>query len=281
MTLADTRLHISSPLLLLTYGEQERKFAIISTVKDHSDRDPSMTTTTADATDNISAHGQKSQVWDIFVRLFHWALVFFIGFAWWTGEQGGEWMQWHMRCGYAVLGLVIFRLLWGFAGSFYARFRQFIYSPKTTLQYLGSLLQRKEPVYAGHNPLGGWAVVLLLLLCAFQAGSGLFANDDIFTEGPLVHLVGYDLSIEITKWHKTMFNVLLAVIAVHVVGVIYHQRFRKEPLVQGMITGQKPVAEAVDLATAEQATKSPARLIVTGLIVIAVSVAAVWGLLSL
>jgi len=219
-----------------------------------------------------------SPVWDIFVRIFHWALVFLIGFAWWSGEQGGSWMTWHMRAGYAVLGLVIFRLLWGFAGSFYARFSQFIYSPKTTLQYIASLLKGKEPLYAGHNPVGGWAVVLLLLLCAFQAGSGLFANDDIMTEGPLVHLISYDLSLEITKWHKIMFNVLLAVIAVHIAGVIYHQRFRKEPLVQGMISGKKPVAGAVDCMPAE---KSPIQKFSIGLIAVMLSVAAVWGVLSL
>ncbi|MAD44840.1 MAG: hypothetical protein CMI02_12120 [Oceanospirillaceae bacterium] len=228
----------------------------------------------------LTANQEKTLVWDLFVRLFHWALVFFIGFAWWTGEQGGEWMQWHMRCGYAVLGLVIFRLMWGFIGSFYARFTHFIYSPKNTLSYIRALLKRQEPVYASHNPVGGWAVVLLLLLCAVQAGTGLFANDDIFTEGPLAHLVGYDLSIEITKWHKLLFNGLLAVIVVHVAGVVYHQRFRKEPLLQGMISGKKPTSGAVDVMP-QTATKSPLRVFVSGLIVILLAILLVWGLLSL
>jgi len=220
---------------------------------------------------------QTMPVWDIFVRIFHWLLVAAIAFAWWSGEQGGEWMEWHMRAGYLVLGLVIFRLLWGFAGSFHARFSSFVRSPPETLRYTRSLLQRREPHYAGHNPLGGWAVLLLLLFCVLQAGSGLFANDDIMTEGPLASLVGYDLSIEITRWHKLLFNALLALVGLHLAGVIFHQIFRREKLVQAMFSGRKALTQAVDRAPA-MAQKN---LRWRGIFLVAIAGLLVWGLISL
>ena len=224
--------------------------------------------------------GNHIRVWDIFVRLFHWLLVAVIGFAWWTGEQGGDWMEWHKRCGYTVLGLVIFRVLWGFAGTAYARFSHFIYSPKATFAYLAAMMKGREPLYLSHNPLGGWAVVVLLLWCTLQAGTGLFANDDILTEGPLVHLVGYDLSIEITRWHKLLFDGLLIIVAVHIAAVLCHQLLCKEPLLQGMLTGNKaaghshnPAADRVSVAVRAGWLK--------GLALAAIAVASVWGLISL
>src|SRR5690554_788716 len=121
----------------------------------------------------MTEHLEKTErrpVWDIFVRLFHWTLVASILFAWWSGEQGGNWMTWHMYAGYTVLGLVLFRLFWGFAGSHYARFAEFVRSPMATLRYTLALFKRQEPHHIGHNPLGGWMVVALLLLAAAQAG---------------------------------------------------------------------------------------------------------------
>lgn len=215
------------------------------------------------------------RIWDIFVRIFHWLLAGTICFAWWSGEQGGEWMVWHLRAGYFVLGLVTFRVIWGFAGSRYARFSEFLTSPKSAFSYLKAMLSGRDKTYAGHNPAGGWGVMVLLLLCAVQAGSGLFANDDIFTEGPLAHLVGYDLSIEITRWHKLMFNALLGMIGLHVVAVVYHQRFRKEPIVQAMFSGRKPVEDASAEAPASRSEW------LKGVAAVLVSAAAVWALISL
>lgn len=217
-------------------------------------------------------------IWDGYVRVFHWLLVASVGFAWWSAEQGGDWMDWHVRSGYAVLGLVLFRLIWGFAGSAYARFAAFIRSPRQTLRYLGALLRGREPQYAGHNPVGGWAVLLLLLLCAVQAGTGLFANDDILTEGPLLHLVGYDLSTDITRWHKALFNGLLAVVGLHVAGVLFHQLVRREGLIQGMITGRKDTADAVDV---EASGLSGRTVLWRGLLAAAVAAAGVWLTISL
>ncbi|WP_430461175.1 cytochrome b/b6 domain-containing protein [Thalassolituus sp. LLYu03] len=221
------------------------------------------------------------RVWDGFVRLFHWLLVLVIGAAWWTAEQGGDWMDWHKRCGYALLGLVVFRVLWGFAGTAYARFRHFLYSPQRTLAYTLALLKGREPVYLSHNPLGGWAVVVLLLWCAAQAGTGLFANDDIMTEGPLVHLVGYDLSLDITRVHKLLFDGLLILAGLHIAAVAYHQRLRKEPLVQAMITGRKPAHDVVDQVSGMNRAAGATGVWLRGVILAAVAAASVWGLISL
>ena len=121
-------------------------------------------------------------------------------------------------------------------------------------------------------------MLALLLLCALQAGTGLFANDDIFTEGPLVHLVGYDWSSEITRWHKSLFDVLLAVIGLHVAAVLFHQLGGREPLLQGMLSGRKPAAGAVDV---QPAVITGAGVWGKGLLLALVAVMVVWGVISL
>ncbi|MBV0934116.1 cytochrome b/b6 domain-containing protein [Marinobacterium weihaiense] len=216
---------------------------------------------------------ESKPVWDIFVRLFHWSLAASILFAWWSGEQGGNWMEWHMYAGYSVLGLVLFRLMWGFAGSHYARFAEFVRSPVHTLRYGLKLARHEEPHYTGHNPLGGWMVLALLLLSAAQAGTGLFANDEIFTEGPLVHLVSYDLSVEITRWHKLIFDGLLIAIGLHLLGVLVHQVFKREKLIQAMLHGRKPVG-----ISEETHAYAP---LVRGLVLALVAAAVIWAMLNL
>jgi len=216
---------------------------------------------------------ERKPVWDIFVRLFHWSLAASVLFAWWTSEQGGNWMTWHMYAGYTVLGLVLFRVLWGLFGSHYARFSEFVSCPVTTFRYAMQLLRRKEPHHLGHNPLGGWMVIALLLLALAQAGTGLFANDEIFTEGPLVHLISYDLSVEITRWHKWLFDILLIAVGLHLLGVIYHQLLKKEKLVQAMLHGKKTAA-----AEHPAYPYAPA---LRGLALALVSAAIIWGLLNL
>lgn len=182
---------------------------------------------------------QTTKVWDISIRLFHWLLVAAIGFCWFSGKQGGNWMEWHMLSGYAVLGLIIYRIVWGVFGSKYARFKAFLYSPKTTFNYAKSLLKGQEQHYLSHNPLGALGVFALLALCLAQAGTGLFATDDIMTDGPLMTYISYDLSLQLTQWHRLIFNGLQALVVLHVLAVLYHQVFRKERLLQGMMTGKK------------------------------------------
>ena len=181
-------------------------------------------------------------VWDLPVRLCHWAFVALCGFSWWSAAEGGLTLQYHMWSGYALLTLVLFRLLWGCVGSEPARFRAFLRGPRRVLGCIGELLGPRPLAIAGHNPLGGWMVMLLLLALLAQAVSGLFANDDLLNEGPLYRHVGKDLSDWFTGIHHLNFTVLLALVAVHVCAIAWH-RFRKgEHLVASMVHGRKQVS---------------------------------------
>lgn len=185
---------------------------------------------------------EKVKIWDVPVRLTHWALVVMIGFSWWSGEQGGLTLTWHIWSGYAILTLVLFRLVWGFMGSSTARFSSFVRGPGAVVSYLRSLGHRRASGHPGHNALGGWSVVLLLLAIAVQAGTGLFANDDIMTEGPLVRHVSKDLSDLLTTVHHYNFWVLLGLAGAHVAAVIFYLLYKSENLIAAMLTGMKAVA---------------------------------------
>lgn len=186
-------------------------------------------------------------VWDIPVRVFHWALVLLIAFSWLSGEM--EWMEWHMYSGYTVLALVLFRVIWGFVGSTHARFGDFLYGPGAVIAYIRTLPSRTAAKFAGHNPLGGLSVVLILLCVLVQTGTGLFANDDILTEGPLYKHVSKELSDWLTTIHKYNFNVLLALIGVHVAAVLYYLLWKSENLIKPMFTGRKHLPAGMDAAT--------------------------------
>ena len=179
------------------------------------------------------------KVWDAPVRLFHWLLVLLFAFMFVSGNLKGDWMEWHMRSGYAILALVLFRILWGFAGSTYARFSSFVAGPSAGIAFARKLLARAPAHVAGHNPLGGWMVLALLIALLFQVGTGLFANDDILIEGPLAALVTKATSDKLTSWHYWNVNVLLALVAAHVLAVLYHAVFMKENLIGAMFTGLK------------------------------------------
>ena len=194
------------------------------------------------------------KIWDLPVRLFHWTLVGLLAFLFWSGKTGGNAMEYHMYAGYLVLTLVIFRLMWGFAGSTHARFSSFLTGPARALAF-GRQLMSKSPAHvAGHNPLGGWMVVVLLLSLLVQAGTGLFANDDIATEGPLFNLISKGLSDRLSTIHVWNFNLLLLLSAVHVAAVLFHVFAKKENLVGAMFTGVRQFE-----ASAGEAIKTPAR----------------------
>ncbi len=191
-----------------------------------------------------SAAGELA-VWDWPVRLFHWSLVALLAGAWASAEAGVEYMQWHMRCGYAVLTLLVFRGLWGLWGSASARFAGFMRGPRAVLAYARAWFSRRPQHYLGHNPLGGWMVVVMLLLVLAQAVTGLYANDDIFTEGPLFRLVDKDTSDLLTFIHKRNFNLLLLAVGLHVAAVLLYL-WRGENLLKAMFTGRKPAGAYED-----------------------------------
>jgi cytochrome b len=182
---------------------------------------------------------EKILAWDLPIRLFHWSLLILIVLLIYSGKQGGEWMTLHFRCGYAVLTLLLFRLLWGVWGSATARFSDFVRGPRAVLRYLRDSRAGKPPEYPGHNPLGGWSVLALLLVLLIQAGTGLFANDDIMSEGPLYAYVSNATSHLLTRIHHYNFNLLLALIALHVSAVLFYLWVKKDNLIWPMVNGYK------------------------------------------
>jgi cytochrome b len=123
-------------------------------------------------------------VWDFPTRLFHWLLVIFVIISFVTGNIGGNAMQYHEWSGFTILTLLLFRLVWGFVGSRESRFMTFIRGPSAVVRYATTLLRSDSTRHIGHNPLGGWSIIAMLFALLLQAGTGLFANDDIVTEGP-------------------------------------------------------------------------------------------------
>jgi cytochrome b len=192
--------------------------------------------------DNYQEIGRSTPVlvWDLPTRLFHWLLLICVILSFATGNIGGNAMEYHMRSGYAILVLLIFRLAWGFVGSRTARFSSFVKGPATVLSHVGVLLQKKkETPYLGHNPLGGWSIVAMLLVLFIQVGTGLFANDDILTEGPLYGWVSKETSDWLTWVHLINRYVIVALIAIHIFAVFFYFFFKHENLIGPMITGVK------------------------------------------
>ena len=177
-------------------------------------------------------------VWDLPVRVTHWLLVLAVAGSWATHYAGIEWFEWHRRLGYLVLVLVAFRILWGFVGTRHARFASFLRGPRTILDYL----RGRAAAPAGHNPLGALSVIALLGVLMVQAGTGLFANDEIMSMGPFYGWIAPELSNRVSSWHRLNSDVLLALIGVHVAAVAWHVLARREPLLRAMFTGRKPAA---------------------------------------
>ncbi len=183
--------------------------------------------------------GGRVKVWDAPVRAFHWLLLALVGFSWWTGEQGSDWMEYHEWSGYAILVLVVFRIVWGFVGSDTARFADFVRGPSATYAYFRSVLERRPKAYLGHNPLGGWMIVSLLSILLVQAVTGLFGNDDSAYEAPLSHWLAHGTSSLITTVHAYNFDLLLGLIGLHVAAVATHQVLRHDDMITAMFTGVK------------------------------------------
>lgn len=181
------------------------------------------------------------EVWDWPLRAFHWMLVLAVGAAFITGELGGSAMEWHGRIGLFILGLLVFRLSWGFLGNEYARFASFFPTPAR----LGAYLQGGWQGH-GHNPLGALSVFALLTLLAFQVGTGLFANDDIAFQGPLNAIVSESLGSKLTAWHHLVFNGLVGLIGLHLAAIVFHARIKNDNLLRPMITGKKALGNIPD-----------------------------------
>ncbi len=209
-------------------------------------------------------------VWDLPQRVAHWAMVALLIVLVVTAKLHGGAMEWHVRAGETMLTVALFRVLWGFFGSRHARFSTFVRGPAAVLAYTRSLLRPPHAQFAGHNPLGGWMVVLLLVALLVQATLGLFANDDIATEGPLARFISKDLSDAISSLHRRNAWFVLALATVHVAAALFYLVRFRENLIQPMIDGVKHVPAT--MLDSGRSRASPAR----ALALFALCALAVW-----
>jgi cytochrome b len=178
----------------------------------------------------------RVKVWDPWVRLVHWAIVLLIPFSYWTAQTHR--FDLHFISGFAILALVLFRIAWGLVGSETARFGRFLKGPGAAIAHLRHLRDRGAPVEVGHNAAGGWMVLVLLGLLLAQATSGLFADDAIFTRGPLARRVDEATSDLATRIHLRVFWVIVAAAVLHILAVIAYRLLQGRNLVKPMLTGR-------------------------------------------
>jgi cytochrome b len=178
--------------------------------------------------------GRKVRVWDLPTRIFHWAIVLLLPALWWTTQI--DRLDLHILLGETMLGLVLFRLIWGAIGSSTARFAGFVRGPGIVLRHI----RGKAEAAFGHNPGGGWSVIVMLLLLCVQVGLGLFVSDeDGLNTGPLSHLISYDGARTLAHRHELVFYILLAFVAVHVAAILYYLAVKRDNLVTPMVTGRR------------------------------------------
>lgn len=214
------------------------------------------------------------RVWDLPTRLFHWLLVLAVVGLVVTGNLGGAWMNWHMRLGYAVFALVLFRLVWGVVGGRWSRFVHFVPTPSRLFAYLSGKTDQPK---VGHNPMGALSVMAMLGVLGAQVATGLVSDDEIAFTGPLVTLVSSDTVSAATAYHSDIGKfILLALVGLHLVAIAYHRLVKKHRLVKAMLTGDQeaplplPPASQDNLAT---------RLL--ALVVMGVSAAVVYGVVAM
>jgi cytochrome b len=208
---------------------------------------------------------RKIVIWDAATRLFHWLTALLVLTAYVTWRL--NWMVWHAWAGYGVLALVLFRILWGFFGSATARFSQFLSSPGAAMGHVTHLFRREPDRQAGHNPAGGWMVLLLLALLLGETLTGVYVNNDVAIEGPFTEVVSAGVANLITDLHEIFWQVLLAAIALHVLAVFAYWAAKDQNLFLPMITGRKSLP--ADVAAPEMRGPLNALLTLGGGIAIA------------
>lgn len=196
------------------------------------------------------------RVWDAPTRLFHWAIVVLLGVSWLTESRG--WMELHFLSGYSTITLLLFRVAWGVVGSETARFTHFLKSPLAALRHLAHFHRREPDTAVGHNPAGGWMVLVMLILLTVQAATGLCANDDADTEGPLFNYVGKDWSDWLSHIHAVNFKLIQIAVLAHIVAILAYAALKRHDLVRPMITGRKHLPDTMT----PPALVSPVRAVV-------------------
>lgn len=188
--------------------------------------------------------GHRIRVWDLPTRLFHWALVTCVAGLFVTGYIGGGAMDWHARIGYAVLSLLLFRLVWGVVGGHWSRFRTFVYSPLSVINYLRG---RPHPDHlVGHNPLGAGSVFAMLAVLLAQVATGLVGDDESAFTGPLNRFVQGSKGLAATWYHKQVGQwLLVALVMLHIGAVLYYLVRHKDNLIRPMVLGDKDLGREV------------------------------------
>jgi len=182
---------------------------------------------------------QRVLVWDIWTRLFHWSLVLCVLFLLFSGETGNGFYDWHRYIGEAVLALLLFRICWSIIGSSNNRLSILVTHPKRSLDHLASLFRRRPPPERGHNPAGGWAVLLMLLLLSVQAFTGLFiADEDELLEGAFYQSISSDWSEELLHIHHFNSRLIIAIVVLHVLMIAVYRVWGKTNLVSQMLSGR-------------------------------------------
>jgi cytochrome b len=181
----------------------------------------------------------RVRIWDGPTRLSHGLIVILVAALWWTGET--DQLDLHRDAGSILLGVVLFRLIWGFVGASTARFSDFMRGPRAIASYVDDLIRgRTDRAVIGHNPLGGWSVAAMLALLAAELALGLFTVDvDGAQPGPLAKFISFDQGRAVAQWHQWVFNGLLALIALHLAAVVFYAVIKRDNLVGPMLTGAR------------------------------------------
>jgi len=217
----------------------------------------------------------KVLVWDLPTRIFHWALALSLAGSWLSHEAKASGFQVHQFLGCLALALVLWRIAWGFTGPPFARFASFVRGPGRVIRYLRSAGEGQESNRLGHNPAGGWAILLMLALVGFQAVSGLFNGGEMLMEGPWYHVLDKPWKGIVREAHEVGFNLLIVMVALHLAAIAVHRFRHGQRLVWAMITGFKAVAPS----SGQKGISSHGVWLALGLAVLAG--AAVWLLVAL
>jgi len=227
----------------------------------------------------VSKSQSMVRAWDLPTRVFHWTLVLAILSAWvsfrYAEKVGDTTLLWHRWNGYAILVLLVWRVLWGFAGSSTSRFSSFVRWPGEAIGYGLAIAKGRPRHYLGHNPLGTWMVLALLGTVGLQAGIGLFTveHNDI-AWGPLYRLVSEETYKKLSHWHLWIFYwAILPLIAIHITANALYGAIAKDPLIAAMVTGRKPAQDYAD----ELEAQIVGRPVLRALVCLAVAAAIVFG----
>ena len=187
-------------------------------------------------------HCETRYIWDLFTRIFHWTLVVAVVSGWGLGRFGPSVLSLHYYIGYSVGALIVWRIYWGFVGPKPARFRSFLYGPKAIIVYLTRLGRRRPSHWPGHTPAGAMFVFAILIALAVQVATGLIADpDDYVNAGSLAGMVEFDTARWAAGLHRGVSKVILFLVVGHLLAVVFYRIWKRENLVDAMVTGFKQV----------------------------------------